>query len=85
MSAGILSNHEVCAGAEVNDEQWRQDMSAGNHIDGGGASTNIGFHIRVPFTVTVPGDYNFRLHADCKSTRNLRLLVICASTLTECL
>ncbi len=29
-----------------------------------GATTDIGFHIRVPFKVNVPGDFAFRLHAD---------------------
>ena len=29
-----------------------------------GATQNIGFHIRVPFRVTTPGDYSFRMHAD---------------------
>jgi hypothetical protein len=29
-----------------------------------GASENIGFHIRIPFKVNVPGTYSFRMHAD---------------------
>ena len=29
-----------------------------------GATTNIGFHLRIPFRVHMPGVYSFRLHAD---------------------
>ena len=29
-----------------------------------GATTNIGFHIRLPFFVRSPGDYSFRVHGD---------------------
>ena len=43
-------------------------LSAGqlaNHdVCENGATENIGFHIRIPFTVTTPGDYTFRIHAD---------------------
>ena len=30
----------------------------------GGATTNIGYHIRMPFYTVTPGDYTFRMHAD---------------------
>jgi hypothetical protein len=62
-SAAQLANHEVCAGPNVNDEEWRADMSAG-HVDAGGATTDIGFHIRMPFYIVTAGNYNFRMHAD---------------------
>ena len=29
-----------------------------------GANSDIGFHIRIPFTVNSPGSYQFRMHAD---------------------
>ena len=40
------------------------DKLANHDVCTAGATTNIGFHIRVPFKVNVPGDFNFRLHAD---------------------
>ena len=40
------------------------DKLANHDICTNGATTNIGFHIRVPFKVNTPGDFQFRLHAD---------------------
>ena len=62
-TAAKLANHEVCTGSNQNNEDWRGQQS-GSHADAGGATTNIGFHIRLPFRVNTAGDYNFRLHAD---------------------
>ena len=60
-SAAQLANHEVCSGSETNDQGWRNDQSHGAHADAGGSTTNIGFHIRVPFKVNQAGTYNFRI------------------------
>ncbi len=57
-SAASLANHVVCRGTQQNNEEWRVG------VDAGGATENIGFHIRIPFRVHMPGSYSFRMHAD---------------------
>ena len=57
MSASHLANHEVCTGTV--DDQSTPDVDESQ-----GATENIGFHIRVPFVVNLPGLYSFRYHMD---------------------
>ena len=58
LSGEFLANHVVCQGTNTNNEDWRVGT------DAGGATTDIGFHIRIPFRVHMPGSYTFRMHAD---------------------
>lgn len=57
MSASHLANHEVCTGTV-------DDPSTPDVDESQGATENIGFHIRVPFVVNLPGLYSFRYHMD---------------------
>jgi hypothetical protein len=57
-SAASLANHVVCRGNQQNNEDWRVG------VDAGGMTENIGFHVRIPFRVNMPGSYSFRMHAD---------------------
>ena len=57
-NARYLANHDVCAGA-VPDDPATPDVD-----EGAGATTDIGFHIRIPFRTNLQGRYTFRYHMD---------------------
>lgn len=40
------------------------EFLSNQHVCSGGSTTNIGFHIRIPFQCHFAGTYHFRLHAD---------------------
>ena len=69
-NARFLSNHDVCAGCDGNGnfgsatggQSYTNDGSTGAAT--GGATTDIGFHIRVPFRVNTAGLFTFRYHMD---------------------
>ena len=64
-SAETLRNGDVC---QVRTAIPARAVTSNAHAvpwrPQGGASTNIGFHIRVPFKINMPGTYNFRGHFD---------------------
>ena len=56
--AAYLANHDVCGGAP------QDDPSTEDVDESLGATTDIGFHIRIPFQVTTAGLFTFRYHMD---------------------
>ena len=56
--AGYLANHDVCGGLPE-DDPATEDVN-----EALGATTDIGFHVRIPFQVTTAGLFTFRYHMD---------------------
>lgn len=60
----------VCADAAIETPGYchgslQSAASLGNQVVcTGGVTTNIGYHVRIPFRVHMPGSYSFRMHAD---------------------
>eukprot|EP01051_Picozoa_sp_SAG22_P000024 SAG22_NODE_1_length_62449_cov_158.689270_24_plen_94_part_00 len=53
-----------CGSTALKSDRCNQAFLANHDVCAAGSTTNIGFHIRIPFTVNTAGTYHFRMHAD---------------------